>query len=150
MLEQNTLAPTFALRATNGETTALERLRGKWVLLNWYDPKVQRSCAPIILTNMVKNQASFRKADCEPLGIVLSEEEEADVLAKRYGLPLLVDTERTVSAQYHALRTDFVDIPKRIAYLLDPEGKVAVAFGYLDPDFFVDDVLSTLRNLTTV
>ena len=49
---------------------------------------------------------------------------------------LLSDTEKAVAADYQALRDpseDFADFPKRVSYLIDPQGTIVKAYDVTDP-----------------
>jgi peroxiredoxin len=60
---------------------------------------------------------------------------------------LLCDTDKSVGAAYDVLREaddPYADYPKRIAYLIDPEGNVAAADEVTDPGGYGPQALATL------
>ncbi len=60
---------------------------------------------------------------------------------------LLSDPDKTVGTQYEVLRDPgekFADYPMRIAYLIDPDGKIAAADEVTDPAGYGAQALSTL------
>ena len=60
---------------------------------------------------------------------------------------LLSDTDKSVGTAYQVLRDPdekFADYPKRIAYLIDPDGKVAAADEVADPGNYGPQALATL------
>ena len=49
---------------------------------------------------------------------------------------MLSDTDKAVATDYQALRDpseDFADFPKRISYLIDPDGMIVKAYEVTDP-----------------
>ncbi len=60
---------------------------------------------------------------------------------------MLSDTDRSVGAQYQVVRDaddQYADYPKRIAYLIDPDGKIAAADEVTDPAGYGDQAIATL------
>lgn len=63
---------------------------------------------------------------------------------------LLSDSDRTVAGLYGALREaddPFADFPKRISYLIDPEGVIAKTYEVTDPAGHAGAVLTDLAAL---
>lgn len=63
---------------------------------------------------------------------------------------LLCDTDRTVGAAYQAKQPDdhdFADYPKRVSYLIDPDGIIRRAYAVSDPAGHATEVLADLRDL---
>ena len=70
--------------------------------------------------------------------------------AQKQGFPfrLLCDTDRTVGEAYGAKKAadeQYPDVPRRITYLIDPEGIVARAYAVSDVKTHPDEVLADLR-----
>ncbi len=60
---------------------------------------------------------------------------------------MLSDTDRSVGTAYDVLRDaddPYADYPKRIAYLIDPDGRVAAADEVTDPGGYGAEALATL------
>ena len=60
---------------------------------------------------------------------------------------LLSDQDRSIGTSYQVLRDPgdkFADYPKRIAYLIDPEGRIVAADEVTDPGGYGAQALSTL------
>ena len=60
---------------------------------------------------------------------------------------LLSDPDRSVGTAYEVVRDPgdrFADYPKRIAYLIGPDGAIAAADEVTDPAGFADEALVTL------
>ena len=68
-----------------------------------------------------------------------------------FGYSLLCDVDRTVGRLYGAERgadEHYPDFPKRITYLIDPNGDIAKVYEVTDPGGHPDEVLADLRALT--
>ena len=150
MLEENELAPDFALESDQGETVTLSDLRGKKVVLYFYPKDDTPGCT--------KEACSFRDDYSQFLGkgavvIGVSPDPEAShqKFRAKYGLPfyLLSDPEHSVAEMYGAwgekrsfgrtyegiLRTTFV---------IDEEGVVAKVFENVKPEGHAAEVLEVL------
>jgi peroxiredoxin len=60
---------------------------------------------------------------------------------------LLSDPDKSIGTRYQVLRDPgekYADFPKRIAYLIDPDGNIAASDEVSDPAGFADQALSTL------
>lgn len=69
-----------------------------------------------------------------------------------FAFPLLCDTDRSAETAYEVLRDpdeQFADFPKRIAYYVDPDGKVAAAEEVTDPGGFAAHALGVLADIAT-
>jgi peroxiredoxin Q/BCP len=78
------------------------------------------------------------------------EENKAFADAQSFGFRLLADTDRSVGALYGALRDSddpYPDFPKRISYLIDPDGVIRRSYAVTDVDAHADDVLADLAAL---
>lgn len=67
--------------------------------------------------------------------------------ANEFPFRLLSDPDKAVGTRYQVLREPdekFADYPKRIAYLIDPEGNIAAADEVTDPAGYGAQALSTL------
>ena len=63
---------------------------------------------------------------------------------------LLSDVDRAVGTAYGAVRPPddkFPDFPKRVSFLIDPEGVVRRTYEVRDPGAHADDVLADLAEL---
>jgi peroxiredoxin Q/BCP len=78
------------------------------------------------------------------------EEQKTFADAQSFGFRLLADTDRTVGAAYGAARgpdEQYPDFPKRISYLIDPDGVIRRAYEVTDVDGHADAVLADLEEL---
>ena len=78
------------------------------------------------------------------------EDNRAFAEAERFGYRLLSDVDRSVGAAYEAARPPddpYASVPKRISYLIDPEGVIQRAYEVTDKAGHADEVLSDLATL---
>lgn len=77
-------------------------------------------------------------------------ENRAFAEAEQFGFRLLSDTERAVGARYEVTRAEgdeYADYPRRVAYLIDPEGTIRRAYEVTDVEGFAAMVLADLDEL---
>lgn len=70
--------------------------------------------------------------------------------AQTFGFPLLADTDRAVGTAYEVARDpseQYADFPKRISYLIDPDGVIRRAYEVRDVAAHADEVLHDLAQL---
>jgi peroxiredoxin Q/BCP len=76
------------------------------------------------------------------------EENRAFATDQEFGFPLLSDVDRSVGAAYGVARppTDkFAPFPRRMSYLIDPDGIVRMIYDVTDVAAHADEVLVDLR-----
>ncbi len=95
---------------------------------------------------------AFRHADCAVIGISFDtpadNKEFAD--AQAFGFALLSDVDQRVGRRYEVLRDDddqYAEFPRRVSYLIDPEGVIRRAYVVADVARHADDVLADLAAL---
>jgi len=69
---------------------------------------------------------------------------------EQFGFQLLSDIDRSVGAAYEVLRDpadDYAHFPKRISYLIDPDGVIQRAYDVTDVAAHAGDVLADLATL---
>lgn len=96
----------------------------------------------------------FEAANCVILGASFDtiEENRAFAEAQELDYPLLSDVDQSVGRQYEVVRDDderFASFPKRISYLIDPDGVVAKAYDVTDVARHADVVLHDLEQLSS-
>ena len=80
------------------------------------------------------------------------EENKAFHDAQTFGFPLLADPDRAVGTAYAVTRPDdddYAALPKRISYLIDPDGVIRAAYEVRDVAAHADEVLDDLARLTS-
>ena len=78
------------------------------------------------------------------------EENRAFADDQRFGFQLLSDVDRRVGAAYEVKRepdSQGADYPRRLAYLIDPEGVIRKAYDVKDVGSFAAEVLTDLAAL---
>jgi thioredoxin-dependent peroxiredoxin len=82
-----------------------------------------------------------------------TEDNRAFARAQRFPFPLLSDEDATVGAAYEVARPEgdrYVAYPRRLSYLIDPDGVIRRAYDVTDVAAHADDVLADLDHLTRV
>jgi peroxiredoxin Q/BCP len=69
-----------------------------------------------------------------------------DAFREKFGFPydLLSDEDKTVAIAYGAAESADAGYPKRISYLIDPDGRIARVYGDVTPADHPDQVLRDL------
>lgn len=78
------------------------------------------------------------------------EENRAFAEAESFGFRLLSDVDRTVGRAYGATRGDddpLASLPKRVSYLIDPDGVIRRAYTVSDTAGHATEVLADLERL---
>ncbi len=80
------------------------------------------------------------------LGVSCDTPQENKAFREKFDFPydLLCDTDRAVSIAYGAADSPGTEHPRRISYLIDPEGKVAKAYAEVKPAEHPEQVLRDL------
>lgn len=80
------------------------------------------------------------------LGVSFDSVKENAAFAKKFGFPflLLSDPDRIIGIAYHAASDPDQGYANRISYIIDPEGKIAHAFGKVEVETHARDVLALL------
>jgi thioredoxin-dependent peroxiredoxin len=94
----------------------------------------------------------FEALDAEVLGASFDPPEVNRAFAKKFQLPfkLLSDRDRSVGARYEVRRgpdEKYASTPRRMTYLIDPEGVVRRAYRVRDIEPHPIEVLEDLRRL---
>jgi len=75
---------------------------------------------------------------------------KAFAAAQEFGFPLLSDVDRAVGTRYEVMRDDddqYVAFPRRLSYLIDPEGVIRRSYLVSDVAGHADEVLRDLSAL---
>lgn len=98
----------------------------------------------------LRDQAQkFTEANCKVFGISFDSPEDNKTFkeANDFPFPLLSDQDKAAGTLYQVLRDpsdQYADYPMRIAYLIDPDGKIAAADEVTDPAGYGAAALVTL------
>ncbi len=147
MLEPGMPFPAFSLPAHDGTVVSSADLAGKWVLVYFY-PKAD---TPGCTREACELRDSWPEVQAEGLvvlGVSYDTPEANRAFAEKYHLPflLLSDRDRELAAQVGAKRA-LIPVPRRISYLVAPDGTVARAYAQVDPATHAGEVLRDLRRL---
>lgn len=143
MLQPQTTAPAFSLRAQDGNTYTLDQFRGKYVLLYFYPKDDTPGCTKEAC--MIRDQfGEFEKLGVVVLGVSADSPESHAVFAEKYHLPflLLADETKEVIEMYGANGLLFT---KRISYLINPAGIIASVYPDVDPASHAGQILEDVR-----
>lgn len=101
----------------------------------------------------MRDQAQqFSDAGCRVVGISFDTAADNAAFRSKLDFPfdLLSDLDKSVGTTYDVLRDaddPFADYPKRISYLIDPDGTIAKAYEVSDPAGHGAEVLADLAAL---
>lgn len=150
MLQENDLAPDFALPADDGSTVRLSELRGRKVILFFY-PKADTPGCTIEACEFRDLQPDIRERGAEVFGISPDPVEDLVKFREKYGLPyrLLADPDHQVAEAYGVWAEKSMYGRKymgveRSTFLIDEEGRVAKAFRRVNAKGHAGDVLAAL------
>ncbi len=132
ILAVNDAAPEFALPDQDGKRVRLSDLRGRWVAMWWY-PEASSGTCSIQGDGFCAIERDFAGLGAEVLGVSFDDPAKNREFATShgFGFRLLSDVDRSVAAMYRALREPgdiYERYPRRISYLIDPDGRIAMAY----------------------
>lgn len=138
------LAPEFQLPDHQGQVHDLTQYHGQWVLLYFYPKDNTPGCTT--------EACNFRDAYAELkqelvlLGVSGDSAASHQKFAEKYQLPfpLLIDESKQILHDYGA---DGVIFPKRVSFLIDPEGKIAKIYEKVKVDSHAAEVLQDVREM---
>lgn len=145
MLKAGDKFPDFQLKAHDGSTVSSKELEGKAYLIYFYPKADTPGCT--------KEACAFRDSweDVKAtglaiLGVSYDTPEANRKFAEKYHLQflLLSDTDRTLAKATGAARA-VLPIPKRISYLVGPDGRVIKAYPHVSPSRHAGEVLEDVR-----
>ncbi len=127
MIAEQTKAPNFTLRDSDGQQVSLSDFTGKKVLIIFY-PGDDTPVCTAQLCDYRNNVLEFTKRGIVVLGISPDSQTSHKSFAERNKLPftLLSDTEKKTAKAYDAL--GFLGMSQRAYVLVDEEGKVLLAY----------------------
>ncbi|MFH1257942.1 MAG: thioredoxin-dependent thiol peroxidase [Candidatus Micrarchaeota archaeon] len=139
MIKNGVQAPDFSLKAQDGKTYSLKKMRGSRVVLYFY-PKDGTPGCTIEGCSFRDNMFGFREKGAVVLGVSADSVESHRKFAQRYRLnfPLLSDVGGKVSKKFGVwkekkfLGKKFMGIG-RSTFVIDEKGMVAAAFLNVNP-----------------
>lgn len=144
-LQEGDLAPDFQLYDQHKELHNLDDYEGEWVVLYFY-PKDETPGCTTEACNFRDNLPEIQKS-AVLLGVSADTAESHKKFDEKYNLdfPLLADPEKQVIESYGA---DGLIFPKRVTFLIDPDGIIKKIYENVDPDTHAVEILSDLRPLS--
>ena len=144
-IELNQKAPNFSAIDQNEKNHQLSDYLGKWVILYFYPKDNTPGCT--------REACSFRDnlTELKDLAIVLGVSSQGlashQKFANKFELnfPILVDQDKTIINLYEA---DGVIMPKRVTFLIDPEGIIKKIYPKVKVDKHVEQIINDLQQLS--
>ena len=137
-------APDFKAKDQGGVERSLEDYKGKYLLLYFYPKDSTSGCT--------KEACGFRdvfidlRIYTEILGVSGDSEKSHKGFVDKYSLPfpLLADKEKKIIEAYGA---DGMFFPKRVSFLINPEGIIVKIYEKVNPNGHAEEVLADLEKL---
>jgi peroxiredoxin Q/BCP len=145
MLNPGDDAPDFDVLDHNRNRVKLSDLRGKKVVL-WFYPKADTPGCTKEGCSFRDLDAEYRAKNAQILGVSFDTPEENKAFAEKFHFtfPLLCDTDRSIGLAYGAATSADDQYAKRIAYVIDEEGKIAQVNPKVDAATYPAEQLKTL------
>jgi peroxiredoxin Q/BCP len=143
-------AKDFALLDQDGELVRFADLRGKWLVLWWFPLASSETCS-IEGRGFTKLAGDFVELGAEVLGLSFDStaNNAAFAACEGFGFRLLSDVSTKVGQSYGAKRgagEAFGSQPRRITYLVDPEGVIRRSYHVTSVEDHAQRVLADLRS----
>ena len=138
-------APHFALLDEADIEHQLADYRGQKLLI-WFFPKANTPGCTKQGCGLRDEFAQFEKHGVAVLGVSFDDARANTAFRTKHGLPfpLLCDQERTMALAYGAADDRKAAYARRVALLIDEEGKVLKAWGRVDPSSFAAEALAAV------
>lgn len=146
-------APSFALFDQSGEPVSLEDYAGEWLVV-WWIPSTMAEMTPACCDQIARGfgEHAAENPDLNIVGLSFDTADQMRVFAQRGTVlfPLLSDESRVTGKAYGVYRGDEDEwncFPRKRAFLVDPDGRIAKVYLNIDPDLFVHEVIHDLEQL---
>lgn len=147
-LTQGDRFPQWQLVDQHGQKVSSKDLAGKTYLL-WFYPKAMTSGCTREGCELRDHYAEFRKLGVEILGVSFDNPADNARFAaeQRFPFRLLSDTSRQLAVQVGAADSAEAGHPKRVSFLVGPDGRVVKVYPKVDPATHAQEVLKDLQGL---
>lgn len=137
-------APAFTASDQNGTVHALEDYAGRWLLLYFYPKDDTPGCTKEACG--FRDQFSALQPRVMVLGVSKDSAESHAKFSAKFTLPfpLLADPDQSLIAAYGA---DGIAYPKRVSFLINPEGIIAKIYDTVDCDTHAAKVLEDISHM---
>lgn len=146
------VAPPFTLTDQHGDRISLGYYLGDFVVV-WWIPSTLASMTPACCDHIARGFGEHaEETGLNVIGISFDTPEQMKEFARRSSttFPLLSDESKETGKAYGVYRGDNDEwncFPKKRAFLVDPNGRIAKVYLNIDPDLFVHEVLDDLEEL---
>ncbi len=144
-LQRGDAAPDFAIADETGTVRELRDYRGKHVLL-WFYPRASTPGCTAQGCGLRDRFADFMDRGTIVLGVSVDDQAANAAFQQqhRFPFPLLCDVDRKLSIACGAADDASARFARRIAVLIDTEGRVARVWTQVDPATFAAEALAAL------
>ena len=139
-------APDFKAEDQSGKIVRLSDLRGRWVVLYFYPKDRTRGCTAEAC-GFRNRLDSLMAEEADVIGVSRDSVVSHKEFARRHnlGFRLLADPEGDIVRAFRA--NGILGWPRRMTYILDPDGHIVKAYKWVRPKGHAQAVLSDLRDL---
>jgi len=145
------MAPLFALADADGKSHKLAEWRGRWLVLYFYPRDNTPGCtteARAFRDHL--SELNALKAQVVGVSVDTIESHRGFADSEKLPFPLLADVDGQVAHSYGALTNlAIMRFAKRHTYLIDPEGRIAIAYRDVDPSKHAEEIIADLKRLRT-
>lgn len=145
MLNVGDEAPDFEVSDHLGRKVSLHDLRGRKVVL-WFYPKADTPGCTAEGCSFRDLNAEYEAKNVTILGVSFDDVDANARFVEKFNFPfrLLCDTDRKIGIAYGAAETPKDEYAKRIAYVIDENGRIAEAHAKVDARSYPTEQLKTL------
>jgi thioredoxin-dependent peroxiredoxin len=145
MLNVGDEAPDFEVLNHRGEKVALHDLRGRKVVL-WFYPKADTPGCTAEGCSFRDLIGEYEAKNATVLGVSFDDVAANARFVEKFHFPfqLLCDTDRKMGLAYGAAESPTDEYAKRIAYVIDENGRIAQAHPKVDARSYPAEQLATL------
>jgi peroxiredoxin len=138
-------APDFRVADETGTMRQLADYQGR-MLLVWFYPKADTPGCTAQGCGLRDHFADFEQQGVAVLGVSVDSASDNAAFRQKHNLPfpLLCDVDRAMAMAYGAADDASAAVARRIAVLIDGEGKVVHAWSRVDPRTFAESALAAL------
>ena len=153
MLQVGSKAPDFSLPDQNNQTINLADFSGRHLILYFY-PKDNTPGCTKEACGFRDSWDQFNKAGISVVGVSKDSHKSHAKFADKYNLPftLLSDEDAKVCSAYEAyapkkfMGREFMGV-LRVTYVIDPQGKIALAFPKVTPSDHATKILEAVKGI---
>jgi thioredoxin-dependent peroxiredoxin len=140
--------PNFSTTSDTGQTINLEKLRGKWVILYFYPKDSSLGCS-IEAGRFEQSLPEFQKLNAQVIGVSTGSSLSQAKFREKCHLSfvLLPDTDKSIAKAYGVI-SGFMALlgnADRQTFLIDPHGKLAHHWKFVNPLSHATEVLQELE-----